>query len=73
MVAGAAMVFAKTDVEAKARGVTAFLVAASISRGVAERLARHGHARGRPGRAVVRPRAHPLSHRLGAEGTGFYR
>lgn len=72
MVAGAAMVFAKTDAAAKARGVTAFLVPLDLP-GVSRSALRDMGTRV-VGRAVLsfdHVRI-PVSHRLGAEGTGFY-
>jgi len=72
MAAHAAMVFAKTDVAAKARGVTAFLVPLDLP-GVS-RSALHDMGTHAVGRAVLsfdHVRV-PASHRLGAEGTGFY-
>jgi cyclohexanecarboxyl-CoA dehydrogenase len=72
MVAEAAMVFAKTDVGAKARGVTAFLVPLDLP-GVSRSGLRDMGTRAM-GRAVLsfdHVRV-PLSHRLGAEGSGFY-
>jgi cyclohexanecarboxyl-CoA dehydrogenase len=71
MVAQAAIVFARTDADSKARGVTAFLVPLDlpgISRGPLRDLGT---------RAVVRAVLSfdhvriPASHRVGAEGTGF--
>ncbi|MGH7392513.1 MAG: acyl-CoA dehydrogenase family protein [Candidatus Rokuibacteriota bacterium] len=72
MFAHAAMIFAKTDPDAKARGVTAFLVPLDLP-GVSRQLLRDLGARA-IGRAVLsfdHVRV-PVSHRLGAEGTGFY-
>jgi cyclohexanecarboxyl-CoA dehydrogenase len=72
MVAEAAMVFAKTDVVAKARGVTAFLV--PLDRPGVSRSGLRDMGTRAMGRAVLsfdHVRV-PLSHRLGAEGSGFY-
>jgi len=72
MVAHAAMIFAKTDAAAKARGVTAFLVPLDLP-GVSRQALRDMGARA-IGRAVLsfdHVRI-PVSHRLGEEGTGFY-
>src|SRR5262245_21540348 len=72
MFAHAAMIFAKTDPGAKARGVTAFLVPLDLP-GVS-RQALHDMGTRAVGRAVLsfdHVRV-PASHRLGAEGTGFY-
>lgn len=72
MFAHAAMVFAKTDAAAKARGVTAFLVPLDVP-GVARQVLHDMGARA-IGRAVLsfdHVRV-PASHRLGAEGEGFY-
>ena len=72
MVAEAAMVFAKTDVGAKARGVTAFLV--PLDRPGVSRSGLRDMGTRAMGRAVLsfdHVRV-PLSHRLGAEGSGFY-
>jgi cyclohexanecarboxyl-CoA dehydrogenase len=72
MPAHAAMVFAKTDVGAKARGVTAFLVPLDLP-GVSRSALRDMGTRA-VGRAVLafdHVRV-PVSHRLGEEGTGFY-
>jgi len=72
MVAQAAIVFARTDADAKARGVTAFLVPLDlpgVSRSALRDLGTHA-----VGRAVL-SFDHvkiPASHRVGAEGTGFY-
>jgi cyclohexanecarboxyl-CoA dehydrogenase len=72
MVAHAAIVFARTSAHAKARGVTAFLVPLDLP-GVSRSPLRDLGAR-----AVVRAILSfdhvriPLSHRIGAEGTGFY-
>jgi cyclohexanecarboxyl-CoA dehydrogenase len=72
MAAHAAMVFAKTDVAAKARGVTAFLVPLDLP-GVSRSALRDmgTHAVGRAVLSFDHVRV-PASHRLGAEGTGFY-
>jgi cyclohexanecarboxyl-CoA dehydrogenase len=72
MVAQAAIVFARTDPAGRARGVTAFLVPLDLP-GVSRSPLRDMGTRA-IGRAVlafdgVRV---PDSHRLGAEGTGFY-
>jgi cyclohexanecarboxyl-CoA dehydrogenase len=72
MVAEAAMVFAKTDVAAKARGVTAFLVPLDlpgVSRSGLRDMGTRAMGRGVLSFDHVRV---PLSHRLGAEGSGFY-
>lgn len=72
MFAHAAMIFAKTDPGAKARGVTAFLVPLDLP-GVSRQALRDMGTRA-VGRAVLsfdHVRV-PVSHRLGAEGTGFY-
>jgi cyclohexanecarboxyl-CoA dehydrogenase len=72
MAAHAVMLFAKTDPNAKARGVTAFLVPLDRP-GVARSALRDLGARA-VGRAVLsfdHVRV-PASHRLGAEGAGFY-
>jgi cyclohexanecarboxyl-CoA dehydrogenase len=72
MVAQAAIVFARTAADAKARGVTAFLVpldAAGVSRSPLRDLGTRAIARAVLSFDQVRV---PVSHRLGAEGTGFY-
>jgi cyclohexanecarboxyl-CoA dehydrogenase len=72
MFAHAAMIFAKTDPGAKARGVTAFLVPLDLP-GVSRQVLRDMGARA-IGRAVLsfdHVRV-PASHRLGGEGTGFH-
>ena len=72
MVAQAAIVFARTDADAKARGVTAFLVPLDL-RGIA-RSPLHDLGTRAVARAVLsfdHVRI-PVSHRVGAEGTGFY-
>ena len=72
MVAQAAIVFARTDAGAKARGVTAFLVPLDLP-GVSRSALRDLGAR-LASRAVLsfdHVRI-PASHRLGAEGTGFH-
>ena len=72
MPAHAAMVFAKTDVAAKAHGVTAFLI--PLDRSGVSRSALHDMGTRAVGRAVLsfdHVRI-PASHRLGGEGTGFY-
>ena len=72
MIAQAAIVFARTDPEGRARGVTAFLVPLDLS-GVSRSPLRDMGTRA-IGRAVLafdRVRV-PASHRLGEEGTGFY-
>jgi cyclohexanecarboxyl-CoA dehydrogenase len=72
MVAQAAMVFAKTDVAAKARGVTAFLV--PLDRPGVSRSGLRDMGTRAMGRAVLsfdHVRV-PLSHRLGPEGSGFH-
>src|SRR5262249_55670693 len=72
MAAHAAIVFARTDVEAKARGITALLVPLDLP-GVA-RSPLHDVGT----RAIVRAVLAfdhvrvPIAHRLGAEGTGFH-
>jgi len=72
MVAQAAIVFARTDADAKARGVTAFLVPLDlpgVSRSALRDLGTRAVAR------AVLSFDHvviPASHRVGAEGTGFY-
>ncbi len=72
MVAQAAIVFAKTDTAAKARGVTAFLVPLDLP-GVSRSPLRDmgSHAAVRAVLAFDHVRI-PASHRLGKEGTGFY-
>ncbi len=72
MVAQAAVVFAKTDASAKARGVTAFLVPLDLP-GVSRSPLRDmgSHAAVRAVLAFDHVRI-PASHRLGKEGTGFY-
>src|SRR5262249_31818348 len=72
MAAQAAVVFARTDADAKARGVTAFLVPLDLP-GVARSPLKDMGTRV-VGRAVL-SFDHvkvPASHRVGAEGTGFY-
>ena len=72
MVAQAAIVFARTDPAGRARGVTAFLVPLDLP-GVSRSPLRDMGTRA-IGRAVLafdHVRV-PASHRLGAEGTGFY-
>jgi cyclohexanecarboxyl-CoA dehydrogenase len=72
MVAQAAIVFATTDAAARARGVTAFLVpldAPGVSRSPLRDLGSHAVSRAVLAFDHVRI---PASHRLGAEGTGFY-
>lgn len=72
MAAHAAIVFAKTDLAAKARGVTAFLVPLNLP-GVARSPLRDLGSRA-IGRAVL-SLDHVrvlVSHRLGEEGSGFY-
>ena len=72
MAAHAAIVFAKTDLAAKARGVTAFLVPLDLP-GVARSPLRDLGSRA-IGRAVL-SLDHVrvlVSHRLGDEGSGFY-
>ncbi len=72
MVGQAAIVFARTDADAKARGVTAFLVPLDLPGVARSPLSDLGT------RAVVRAVLAfdhvriPASHRVGAEGTGFY-
>jgi cyclohexanecarboxyl-CoA dehydrogenase len=70
--AHAAIVYAKTDVTARARGITAFLVPLDLP-GIARSPLRDSGSRA-VGRAVIAFDAVriPASHRLGAEGTGFY-
>ena len=72
MVAQAAIVFAKTDTAAKARGITAFLVPLDLP-GVSRSPLRDmgSHAAVRAVLAFDHVRI-PASHRLGKEGTGFY-
>jgi cyclohexanecarboxyl-CoA dehydrogenase len=71
MVAHAAIVFASTDTAAKARGVTAFLVPLDLPGVARNRLGDLGT------RAIARATLSldhvrvPISHRVGAEGTGF--
>jgi len=71
MVAQAAIVFASTDANAKARGVTAFLVPLDLPGVARNRLGDLGT------RAIARAtlsfdHVHvPMSHLVGAEGTGF--
>jgi cyclohexanecarboxyl-CoA dehydrogenase len=72
MVAQAAIVFAKTDPDARARGVTAFLVPLDrpgVSRSPLRDLGSRAVARAVISFDHVRI---PVSHRLGEEGTGFY-
>jgi cyclohexanecarboxyl-CoA dehydrogenase len=72
MVAQAAVVFARTEADAKARGVTAFLVPLDlpgIARSPLHDLGTRAIARAVLSLDHVRI---PASHRLGAEGTGFY-
>jgi cyclohexanecarboxyl-CoA dehydrogenase len=72
MVAQAAIVFARTDAEAKARGVTAFLVPLDlpgVSRSPLRDLGTRAVARAVLAFDHVKV---PVSHRVGAEGTGFY-
>jgi cyclohexanecarboxyl-CoA dehydrogenase len=72
MPADATILFARTDAGARARGVTAFLVPLDLP-GVARSALRDLGCRPL-GRAVLsfdHVRI-PLSHRLGAEGSGFY-
>jgi cyclohexanecarboxyl-CoA dehydrogenase len=72
MVAQAAIVFARTDADAKARGVTAFLVPLDlpgITRSALGDLGTRAIARAVLSFDQVRI---PASHRVGAEGTGFY-
>ncbi len=72
MAAQASIVFARTDAGSKARGVTAFLVPLDLP-GVSRSALRDMGSR-----AAVRAVLSfdhvriPVSHRLGAEGTGFY-
>jgi cyclohexanecarboxyl-CoA dehydrogenase len=72
MAAQAAIVFARTDADSKARGVTAFLVPLNLP-GVAKSPLKDLGTRA-VGRAVLSfdHVAIPSSHRVGAEGTGFY-
>jgi cyclohexanecarboxyl-CoA dehydrogenase len=71
-VAQAAIVFARTDADARARGVTAFLVPLDLPGVARSPLSDLGT------RAVVRAVLSfdhikvPASHRVGAEGTGFH-
>lgn len=73
MAASAAIVFARTDrTAARARGVTAFLVPldlTGVTRGALHDLGSRGMRRAVLTFDGVRI---PASHRLGAEGTGFY-
>jgi cyclohexanecarboxyl-CoA dehydrogenase len=72
MVAQAAIVFARTDADAKARGVTAFLVPLDlpgVTRSALGDLGTRAIARAVLSFDQVRV---PASHRVGAEGTGFY-
>jgi cyclohexanecarboxyl-CoA dehydrogenase len=72
MAAHAAIVFARTDADAKARGVTAFLIPLDrpgVSRSPLRDLG--SRAIGRAVLAFDHVRV-PASHRVGAEGTGFY-
>jgi cyclohexanecarboxyl-CoA dehydrogenase len=72
MAAQAAIVFARTDPAGRARGVTAFLVPldqAGVSRSPLRDMGTR--AIGRAVLAFDHVRV-PASHRLGAEGTGFY-
>jgi cyclohexanecarboxyl-CoA dehydrogenase len=72
MVAQAAIVFARTDPEARARGVTAFLVPLDlpgVSRSPLRDMGTRAIARAVLSFDHVRV---PDSHRLGEEGTGFY-
>jgi cyclohexanecarboxyl-CoA dehydrogenase len=72
MVAHAAIVFAKTDPDRRARGVTAFLVPMDrpgVSRSPLRDLGSRAVARAVIALDHVRI---PASHRLGEEGTGFY-
>jgi cyclohexanecarboxyl-CoA dehydrogenase len=72
MVADAAMVFAKTDPAAKARGVTAFLVPLDLPGVSRQRLTDMGtRAVGRAVLSFDHVRI-PATHRLGPEGAGFY-
>jgi len=72
MVAQSAIVFARTDADARARGVTAFLVPLDLPGVARSPLSDLGT------RAVVRAVLSfdhvkvPASHRVGAEGTGFH-
>src|SRR2546426_10060229 len=72
MVAQAAVVFARTDADAKARGVTALLVPLDLP-GVSRSALRDLGSRvvGRAVLAFDRVRV-PHAYRLGEEGTGFY-
>lgn len=72
MVAHAAIVFARTDSGARARGVTAFLVPLDLP-GVSRSPLRDMGTRAvaRAGLAFDHVRV-PASHRLGDEGAGFY-
>ncbi len=72
MAAHATILFARTDAAAKARGITAFLVPLDLP-GVARSPLRDLGSRSL--RRAVLSFDHvriPASHRLGAEGTGFY-
>jgi len=72
MVAQAAIVFARTDADTRARGVTAFLVPLDlpgVSRSPLSDLGTRAVARAVLSFDHVKV---PLSQRIGAEGTGFY-
>jgi cyclohexanecarboxyl-CoA dehydrogenase len=72
MVAQAAIVFARTDPAARARGVTAFLVPldrSGVSRSPLRDMGTRAIARAVLAFDHVRV---PASHRLGEQGTGFY-
>ena len=72
MVAQAAIVFARTDLRGRARGVTAFLVPLDlpgVSRSPLRDMGTRAIARAVLAFDHVRV---PASHRLGEEGTGFY-
>jgi cyclohexanecarboxyl-CoA dehydrogenase len=72
MAAQAVVLFAKTDVKAKARGVSAFLVPLDLPGVSRQRLTDMGtRAVGRAVLSFDHVRI-PASHRLGDEGTGFY-
>ncbi|MBI1846303.1 MAG: acyl-CoA dehydrogenase family protein [Candidatus Rokubacteria bacterium] len=72
MAAQAVILFAKTDVTAKARGITAFLVPLDLPGVARQRLGDMGtRAVGRAVLSLDHVRI-PASHRLGPEGTGFY-
>jgi cyclohexanecarboxyl-CoA dehydrogenase len=72
MAAHAAVLFARTSTEARARGVSAFLVPLDlpgVSRSALRDMGSHAIARAVLSLDHVRV---PASHRIGAEGSGFY-